>query len=123
MCFSLDFRIINPSGVDSLVKKPRIINLLKDLSPIGLSIEALCVEEYKGKSFVNEKTSKWSTPKWSMLKDLPKMGGLALVQNGDQVLEALALESKTYNGVMKKLTLLSVLNLLISLIGLSSARS
>jgi len=118
MCFSLDFRIINPSGVDSLVKKPRIINLLKDLSPIGLSIEALCVEEYKGKSFVNEKTSKWK-----MLQDLPKMGGLALVQNGDQVLEALALESKTYNGVMKRLSLLSVLNLLISLIGLSSAHS
>lgn len=118
MCRSLDFRIINPSGVDSSVKKPWIINLLKDLSPIGLSIEALCVEEYKGKSFVNEKTSKWSA-----LRDLPKMGGLALVQNGDQVLEALALERKTYNGVMKRLTLLSALNLLISLIGLSSAHS
>jgi len=45
--------------------------------------------------------------------------GLALVQNGDQVLDALGLADTSCEKVMKDLMLLSVGNLLISWLGLS----
>ena len=45
------------------------------------------------------------------VRDLPKMGGLALVRNGDQVIDALGLSSKTYNGVMWDLATVSAFNL------------
>ena len=104
--------IINPSGVDASVQKPWFIRVLKRLSPIGLAIEGLCVAEYKGMKF-DDGGQRWS------LRELPKMGGLALVQNGDQVLEALALHKKTYSGVMRDLATISALNLFLSWVGLT----
>jgi len=104
--------IINPSGVDASAQIPWLIRILKRLSPIGMAIEGLCVAEYKGMKF-NDGGKRWG------LKELPRMGGLALVQNGDQVLEALALQTKTYSGIMQDLATLSALNLLMSWVGLS----
>lgn len=104
--------IINPSGVDRSRKQPRFILLLKKLSPIGMAIEALIVAEFKGMRFDD------GGRKWRLL-DLPKMGGLALVQNGDQVLEALALEKKSYTCIMNDLAIICVFNLFLSWAGLS----
>jgi hypothetical protein len=49
---------------------------------------------------------------------LPKMGGLALVKNGNQGLQEFGLEKETNEGSMRHLTLLSLANLVISWIGL-----
>ncbi len=105
--------IINPSGVDGSIPKPWPIQLLKKISPIGMAIEALCVAEFKGMKF-DDGGERFR------LRDLPKMGGLAMVQNGEQVLEALALDKKTYIGIMNELALVSALNLVLSWVGLTS---
>jgi len=77
-----------------------------------MAVEALCIAEYKGMKF-NDGGQRFR------LTDLPKMGGLAMVKNGDQVLDALGLNEKTYRGVMNNLAAMSVFNLFISWIGLS----
>lgn len=103
--------IINPSGVDPSTKTPLIIQSLKKVSPVGMAIEALCIAEYSGMDFAEG--GKWR------LSDLPRMGGLALVRNGDQVIDALGLTTKTYEGVMRNMAIVSSINLLLSWVGLS----
>mmetsp|Transcript_30578 Transcript_30578/g.35649 ORF Transcript_30578/g.35649 Transcript_30578/m.35649 type:complete len:715 (-) Transcript_30578:157-2301(-) len=104
--------VINPSGVDASTKTPFVIKALKSMSPICMGIEALCISEYKGTKF-EEDGKRWR------LRDLPKMGGLALVQNGDQVLDALGLADKTHQNVKKEMVLISAINLFISWAGLT----
>ncbi len=77
-----------------------------------MAIEALCIAEYKGMDFA-EDGKRWS------LKDLPRMGALALVRNGDQVIDALGLKDKSYESVMNSMVIFSSLNLLLSWVGLS----
>jgi len=77
-----------------------------------MAIESLVIAEYKGMKF-DDDGQRWR------VRDLPKMGGLALVRNGDQVIDALGLSSKTYNGVMWDLATVSAFNLVVSWIGLS----
>lgn len=105
--------IINPSGVDVNAKTPSLIKFLQQISPIKLAIEALCIAEFKGMDFDD------GHRRWRRIRDLPRMGGLALVQNGDQVLDALGLADKSYEKLVKDLMLLSGGNLLISWLGLS----
>ena len=62
-----------------------------------------------------DKTARWP---WQRFRDLPKIGGLAMVRNGDQVLAALGLADASYDNVMKNLAILSGINLLLSWIGL-----
>ena len=101
------------SGVDATKRPPKIVQWLKKLSPFASAIEALCLGEYPGMSFRESKN------RFSRLKDLPKMGGLALVENGDQVIEALGLAQQTYGAAMKHLGLLSGGYLVLSWIGLA----
>ena len=54
----------------------------------------------------------------AVLRDLPKIGALALVKNGDQVLEELGLAKETYTSAMLHLAALSAANLLLSWLGL-----
>jgi len=103
--------IINPSGVNLKAKTPVIIKILQKYSPIKLGIEALCITEYNGMTF-NDGKGRFN------LRDLPRMGGLALVRNGDEVLDALGLADKGYRGVMKDLAVLSGMNMIISWLGL-----
>lgn len=77
-----------------------------------MAIEALCIAEYKGMDF-GEDGTRWS------LKDLPRMGGLALVRNGDQVIDALGLTNKSYEDVMHSMAVVCAMNLLLSWFGLS----
>jgi hypothetical protein len=107
--------IINPSGVDKMRPPPQFLQYLKSASPIKWAVEALCIAEYSGMEFEIEKNARWP---WQRFSDLPKLGGLAMVRNGNQVLEALGLENATYDGVMKKLTVLSGIYLLFSWVGL-----
>jgi ABC-type multidrug transport system permease subunit len=103
--------VINPSGVDPKAKIPWIVQCLKRLSPVGIAIEALCIAEYKGLDFGSQGTR-------FRVADLPKMGGLALVRNGDQVLGALGLSGQQYSSKMLDLGKLSGFFLLTSLVGL-----
>lgn len=54
----------------------------------------------------------------TQLKGATRIGGLAFLQDGDQVLEALGLKTQTIAGAMKHLGLISVGNILFSWIGL-----
>ena len=112
--------IINPSGVDSSESQPVIAEALKQLSPIAFAVKAVCLAEYRGMEFEHpdaENTNFFSRGR-SVLRDLPKMGALALVKNGDQVLEELGLAKDTYRSAMWHLAAISAANLLLSWFGL-----
>ncbi|CAJ1958572.1 unnamed protein product [Cylindrotheca closterium] len=118
--------IINPSGVDLSDPPPLLVRALKQISPINYAVKALCLSEYKDAEFGIDTGGKpvniFSRAR-IMMRDLPKMGGLALVKNGNQVLQELGLADETYAGVMKQLGVLSLVNLAISLIGLQTKNS
>ena len=108
--------VINPSGVDSNETQPIIIRLLKLSSPIKWAVEALCVAEFRGIEFVKQtRRGIFRT----LVSDAPKMGALALVQNGDQVLDALGLTNITWESSMKALGKLTGVNLLLAFLGLT----
>ena len=60
-----------------------------------------------------------SSCRWGQLKDLPKMGALAMVQDGDSVLLNLGLGNAKYSEKMKRLAYLAGIYLCLSLMGLS----
>ena len=112
--------VINPSGVDSSNPPPAIVGVLKQLSPIAFAVKAVCLAEYRGMEFedpLGPSQNLFSRGR-GFLRDLPKMGALAFVKNGDQVLQELGLGEDTYTGAMRHLAILSAANLLMSWIGL-----
>uniref|UniRef100_A0A7S4EF38 ABC-2 type transporter transmembrane domain-containing protein n=2 Tax=Pseudo-nitzschia australis TaxID=44445 RepID=A0A7S4EF38_9STRA len=121
--------IINPAGVDESEPQPVVVGALKQLSPIAFAIKALCLGEYQGMEFGNPSNGKKRNGGnifargRHLLQDLPKMGALALVQNGDQVLVELGLGRDSYKGAMKHLAVLSLGNLVLSWIGLKMQAS
>ena len=121
MVLLMSVGIINPSGVDPSEAVPLLVDALKALSPVNYAIRAVCIKEFSGAKFdsPNGKQSNIFLQGRRALQDLPKMGALALVKNGDQVLTALGLGDKTYEGAMWHLVHLSLANLFISWIGLN----
>eukprot|EP00980_Cylindrotheca_fusiformis_P013318 scaffold3389_cov119-Cylindrotheca_fusiformis.AAC.10 len=121
MVILMSVGVINPSGVDVSAPQPAIVDALKQLSPINYAVKAMCLTEYKDAEFgsANQKGRQNIFLRGrALLKDLPKMGGLALVKNGNQVLHELGLDKDTYGGCMRHLALLSLSNLIICWIGL-----
>ncbi|KAI2491200.1 ABC-2 type transporter [Fragilaria crotonensis] len=110
--------VINPSGVDKQSSPPRVVKLLQILSPIKWAIEAVLIGEFQGIDL----RVKGQRP-WEKIRDLPKFGAFAMVQNGDQILASLGLDTSTYNGVMKHMALLALANLCLSWIGLELNRN
>lgn len=107
--------IINPSGVQSTTPEPNaLVKALKLISPIKWSIEALCVSEYRDMQF-----SKTKKKLWRKILDLPRMGAFAMVEDGNQVLDALGLGNAMYENIMKNLAILTGTNILVSLLGLT----
>jgi len=106
--------VINPSGVDINDPPPSFIQWLKSISPIKWTIEALCVSEFRDMEFAETDRKRWQA-----LRDLPKMGGLALVKNGNQVLEALGLSDLSYEYIMERLSSLAGVSLFLSWCGLT----
>ncbi|CAB9528087.1 Putative white-brown complex homolog protein 30 [Seminavis robusta] len=98
--------IINPSGVDPTIEKPLLIQSIKTFSPIATAIEALALAEFSGMEFEQQK----SFLGWRKIRDVSRVGGVALVKNGDEVLDALGLRDADYPGVMRHMTALSLLN-------------
>lgn len=115
--------VINPSGRDESFAPPRVVQYIKEASPIvsildsdqsttlaarltsrcsasltqAYAIEALCLGEYTGVQFTS------GSSLWKRIRQTPKMGGLSLVQNGDQVLKALGLHGQSFNAALKRL--------------------
>jgi hypothetical protein len=114
--------IINPSGVDQSEPLPPVVAALKQVSPVAYAIQAVCLAEYRGMEFQSPsiigRKQGWFARGRSLLHDLPKMGALALVQSGDQVLDELGLGQDDYRGAMKHMAILSCANLLLSWVGL-----
>jgi hypothetical protein len=121
--------VINPSGVDPNEKSSAVVQGLQHISPIAYAIKAVCVAEYRGGKFdhplstggqSSSRFGRWNIFGRSkqLLKDLPKMGALALVQNGDQVLSELGLGDESYASAMNHLAVIAAGNLLLSWIGL-----
>jgi hypothetical protein len=121
MVLLMSVGVINPSGVDPSEPPPVIVDTLKKLSPIAYAIKAVCIAEYRGAEFQDPSGQKRGIfgRGRTLLRDLPKMGALALVKNGDQVLQELGLKNETYEGAMRHLVYLSAVNLIISWIGLN----
>ena len=74
--------IINPSGIDPSRPPPALVQYLKLWSPFRYAIEALSLGEYTGMKFHHERGRFFGR-----LRDLPKMGAMAMVKNGDQVIQ------------------------------------
>ena len=107
--------VINPSGVDASQQPNQLLKLLKALSPIRWAIEAIVTAEFQGMEFGQR--NRWG--QISELKDLPAMGALALVKNGDEVLVNLGLKDAQYSNLMQNLVWLSIGNLAFSWAGLT----
>mmetsp|Transcript_36063 Transcript_36063/g.84204 ORF Transcript_36063/g.84204 Transcript_36063/m.84204 type:complete len:288 (-) Transcript_36063:278-1141(-) len=104
--------VINPGGVNPDDKRPIFLDWLKMASPVKWGIEALCVAEFKGMEFEKKR-------RWFRILDTPRMGGLALVNNGDEVLESLGLKDLTWKNLMRNLGILVLVELGVSLVGLN----
>ncbi|CAB9504643.1 Putative white-brown complex homolog protein 30 [Seminavis robusta] len=105
--------VINPSGVDEneIHNNPLVLQWVKALSPIAAAIEASMVGEFAGVKFANSM--------FRQVRDLPRMGGLALVKNGDETLAALGLSSVNFDAVVSHLITLNLVNFGLCWLGLS----
>jgi ABC-type multidrug transport system ATPase subunit len=111
--------VINPSGVDPNETPPLIVQGLKLISPIAYAVKAVCLAEYTGMEFDSPHANKnFFLRGQALLQDLPKMGALALVQNGEEVLHELGLGDDSFQGEMRHLAVLSAVNLFVSWLGL-----
>jgi len=106
--------IINPSGVDVTAPTPPLVTFFKRISPIAWSIEALVVAEFSGMTFAPTR----SFFGFQNLRNLPRMGALALVQNGDDVLQALGVNVK-FDAALSHMATLSLVNFVSSWVCLS----
>lgn len=106
--------VINPSGVDASQQPNALLMLLKALSPIRWAIEAVVTAEFQGMEFGER--NRWGQLR--ELKDLPAMGALAVVKNGDEVLANLGLEDAQYSKLIQNLVWLSMGYLAFSWAGL-----
>lgn len=105
--------VINPSGVDPDEAPNRVMEWIKLFSPIKWAIEALVTAEFRGMTFEKDRDF------WGNLKQLPRMGGLALVRDGDEVLDALGLGAANYDEIMNNMAKLSGVFLVLSWLGLA----
>uniref|UniRef100_A0A7S1S091 ABC-2 type transporter transmembrane domain-containing protein n=1 Tax=Alexandrium catenella TaxID=2925 RepID=A0A7S1S091_ALECA len=86
-----------------------VIQLLRYLSPIRHGIEALCVAELEGMTLARSAA------------DAPRMGGLALIRTGDEVLRRLDVTS-SFDGCMRWLAGLACLHLAAAALALKVTR-
>ena len=105
--------VINPSGVNTDEAPNLVMEWIKLFSPIKWAIEALVTAEFRGMTFEKDRDF------WGNLKELPRMGGLAMVRDGDEVLDALGLGNANYNEIMINLSKLTGTFLMFSWLGLA----
>jgi ABC-2 type transporter len=108
--------VINPSGVDPNKSSPPLLQALKFFSPIAAAIDASIVAEFSGMKFATS-----SMLGLRRFRDLPRMGGLALVRSGNEALYALGLGNVSFDAVISHMTTLVFVNFALSWLGLSLA--
>ena len=77
-------------------------------SPIKWSVRALCCAELRGLELAP-----------SSLASVPRMGGLALVRSGDEVLERLGLAQSTAGASLHHLALVTAAECAVALVGMA----
>lgn len=100
--------VIDPAG-QSAQQPLAVMRALRGLSPIRHAIEALCISELGGMRLARNAA------------DAPRMGGLALVRSGDEVLRRLEIVG-TFEGGLLRLAALTALHLAIAAVALVAAR-
>lgn len=107
--------VIDPAGADA-ESDGALMSTLRTLSPIRHAIEALCLAELKDVRFA--KSSGGKGPGFMRaLADAPKLGALAGVRNGNEVLERLGVP-ENFSAPMVGLGSLGALHLLAGLVAL-----
>lgn len=97
--------IINPAG--AAAKPPSVpLKLVGRASPIKWCIRALCCSELRGMELAK-----------ATLRDAPRVGGLALVSSGDQVLERLGLTDESTVNCARQLGWLVAAQFGVALVG------
>lgn len=105
--------VINPSGVDPAQPKPVLIKWIEQVSPIASAIKALVMAEFTDMEFEAKKTRfglRGLRRFFERLREAAQLGGVALVKNGDEVLDALGLKNAKYAEILQHMALLSLLN-------------
>jgi len=97
--------IINPAGQSSAKPPSKLLEAVANTSPIKWTVRGLCVADLRGAVLSR-----------SRLSNAPRMGALALVQSGDQVLERLGLESESASRCASSLGLLLAAELSVALV-------
>lgn len=105
--------VLNPGGVDPTATTPLLVQWIKTISPVASAIEGLVVAEFEGKKFQSP-----SFFNMQRFRDLPRMGGLALVKDGDETLEALGLHESSLDSVLSHMRILSLMNFVFCWVGL-----
>jgi ABC-type multidrug transport system ATPase subunit len=133
MVLMLGVGVITPSGVDTGedvddIRPSFFVSVLKMISPIAYAIRAVCIAEYQGMQFrdpEDEIRRGILSPFIAMMRKIKavfRMGGLALVKSGDEILEELGLGNDTYRGELINLAVISFLFLVIAWLGLMFQR-
>eukprot|EP00928_Gymnodinium_smaydae_P036721 TRINITY_DN25624_c0_g2_i1.p1 TRINITY_DN25624_c0_g2~~TRINITY_DN25624_c0_g2_i1.p1 ORF type:complete len:677 (+),score=144.95 TRINITY_DN25624_c0_g2_i1:33-2033(+) len=100
--------VIDPAG--TAAREPFAgMQLLRSFSPVRHAIEALCIAELKGMRLARNAA------------DAPRMGGLALVQSGDEVLRRLDIFG-TFESCIMRLIVLAVLHFCAAALALTLTR-
>ncbi|KAL3935098.1 MAG: hypothetical protein SGARI_003111 [Bacillariaceae sp.] len=95
------------------------VTVLKQISPIAYAIRSVCIAEYEGMVFRDpqDKIRRGIlTPFVAIVRKVKaffRMGGMAFVKSGDEILEELGLGDDTYRGSMMHLFVISMLFLTI----------
>jgi hypothetical protein len=113
--------VVNPSGVQAdAPPQPALMRVVAAMSPIGAAIRALLPAELAGARLERGRFS---------VKNVPRLGALALVRSGDEVLSALGLGAKparngqprrravTWADGIKRLWLISLFNFAVAVCG------
>ena len=100
--------ILNPAGAADAKPPSAAMSVVSHASPIKWSVRALCCAELRGLELAP-----------SSLASVPRMGGLALVRSGDEVLERLGLAQSTAGASLHHLALVTAAECAVALVGMA----
>ena len=102
--------VINPAGASGR-EQSALVRTISLASPIKWCVEGLCCAELRGMELDR-----------ASLAEAPRMGGLALVTSGDQVLERLGLEGQSCGRCLARLGTVLGAEVGVALLGLALTR-
>ena len=103
--------VINPAGAAAAKPPSPLTRAVGHASPIKWAVQGLCCAELRGLELER-----------STLSDAPRMGGLALVTSGDQVLERLGLREQSCGRCLANLAAVLGIEVAVAFVGLALTR-